>query len=127
MVGRSSDERTRFVEHQGVRILLSDYSGIEDSRELEDEVGKAIVLVQREPPLSVLVLVKLEGVPYTLENVGILKVAVTRNRPFVKARAVVGLPAIAAFSFSALARLSNRPMASFRTQQEALAWLMEHA
>lgn len=121
----ASRERVHFIEHAGVRILLTDYRGIDDSEELRREVEGAAVLLRQEPSGSALVLACLEGVPYTLENVGILKEAVIRNRPFVKARAVVGLPRIAFFSYSALARISDRPMASFRTVDEALEWLVE--
>ena len=118
-------DRIRFVEHDGVRILHADYSGLRTTEELRAVVQHATELISTEPPRSVLVLVNLSGVPYNLDNLGVLRDAVDANRPFVRARAVYGLPSIAQLSFGAMARLSGRRMERFRDAEEAVTWLRE--
>lgn len=116
----------QFMEHCGIRILRADYSGL-SADALRHAVTEASALLLAEPPGSVLVLVNVQGVPYTLENVGILRGAAVRNKPFVKARAVVGLSPLASFSYKALAHASGRPMESFESEAEALAWLVQRS
>ena len=118
-------ERIRFVDHEGVRILHADYSGIRTTEELREAVGRATEMLRSEPPRSALVLVNLSGVAYNLANLEVLRDAVEANRPYVRARAVYGLPSIAQLSFSAMARLSGRRMERFRDEESAVAWLRE--
>jgi hypothetical protein len=117
-------ERVKFVEHQGVRILLSDLSGIRDGMELQRTIRLATELVQAQPMRSLLILVDLTGVEYSLEAFAIVQQAVATNRPYVRARAVVGLPGAAAIPFSVVAKLSGSPMASFEDQEAAKDWLV---
>lgn len=116
-------DRVRFVDHEGVRILHADYSGIRTTEELRAVVERATEMIRVEPPRSVLVLVNLSGVPYNLDNLAVLRDAVEANRPYVRARAVYGLPSIAQLSFGAMARLSGRRMERFRDAESAVTWL----
>ena len=117
-------DRVKFVEHRGARILLSDLSGIRDTAELQRAIRIGTELVQAEPPLSVLVLVDVTAVEYTLEAFAILQQSVAVNRPYVRARAVVGLPRAAAVPYGIVAKLSARPMASFDDRETAMDWLV---
>lgn len=116
--------RIRFIEHQGVRILVSDLSGL-DGAALREELERASEFIQREPFDSLLVLVSVRGIPYSLENVALLRNAVMRNRPYVRARAVIGLPEIARFSFRTIAHASRRKMEAFESTEAALGWLSD--
>ena len=118
-------ERVRFDEIRGVRVLVIDLSGIQESTMLRREVDRGTRLLADEPPDSVLTLVLLEGVPYSLENVQILKEAAIQNRHFVRARAAVGIPEIARFSIRAIAQASGRRLESFLTIDEAVDWLAQ--
>lgn len=120
-------ERIRFFEYRGVRVLAANFSGITDSQELRIAVDQATALIHAEEPESVLSLVDLSGVPYSMENVAILRRAVVQNKPFVRARAVVGLPPVAHLSYGALAHLSGRPVRSFDDVGSGLEWLSEFA
>lgn len=117
-------ERVRFVEHRGVRILLADFSGLQGPEALHRELERARKLVQQQPPESLLILVNLEGVPYTLESVGLLRKFALLNRPYVKARAVIGLAEVARLSFRAVAYVSGRKMEAFDDEEVARSWLI---
>jgi hypothetical protein len=90
-------------------------------------VHAATGVIQTYPLNSLLLLVNLGGVPYTLENVAVLRRATVANAPYVKARAVIGLPAIADLSFQAVARISGTRMRSFPDRESALDWLVAQA
>ena len=117
--------RVQWIEHRGVPILSSDFSGIEDPEELRALTVHGHEALRHWEPESVLVLVRLSGVPYTLENLEILRDSVVRNRHYVRARAVVGIPPIASLSISAFARLTARPLQAFDSAAEAKDWLVE--
>lgn len=117
-------DRVKFIEHRGARILLSDLSGIRDTLELQRAIRIGSELVQAEPPRSVLVLVDVTAVEYNLEAFAVLQQSVAQNRPYVRARAVVGLPAIASVPYGIVAKLSGSPMASFADREAAKEWLV---
>ena len=116
-------ERVQFIEHRGARILSVDYSWIATSDELRQAVGEANGVIRAQPLQSVLVLANVEGVPYNMENVSILREAVAANRPYVRARAVHGLSPIAHLSFRALAQIGGPRMESFPDAETARDWL----
>ena len=117
-------ERIRYFEHQGVRLLLADLSGLEETEALRRELQRAHEIVRREPPESLRVLVNLTGIPYTLGSVAVLREYALRNRPYVRARAVVGLPEVARLSFRAVAHVSGRKMETFDDVATASDWLV---
>jgi hypothetical protein len=120
-------ERVTFVTHQDTRILRVDYSGLGELEELLRVADRARRLLEKEPPNSVLVLVDLSGTRYSLRlvrNLGDLAVA---NASFVKARALVGLPALVRPVVREVARASGRPTEMFDESEPALEWLVERA
>ena len=117
--------RVRFVEHRGVRILQVDLTGIQDSDELRREAEAVYDVARLYPPDSLLTLTNVSGVPYSLENVHILRQAAMRNKRYVRARAVVGIPPIATLSLQPFARISGRALQAFATVEEAREWLAE--
>ena len=124
--GRAMD-RIRIIEYRGARIVHVSFAGMESTEELRAAVREAGEVLRGQPPRSALVLIDLEGVPFTLQNIALAGRALEENRPYVRARAICGLPAIAQLSFSALARLSRRPMEPFRDTATAMDWLVEMA
>jgi hypothetical protein len=120
-------ERISFVTHRGARILRVDYSGIGEVQELLQIANRASRLVEKEPPESVLVLVDLSGARYSLRlvrNLGDLAVA---NAPHVRARALIGLPALVRPVVREVARASGRPTEMFDECEPAMDWLVERA
>lgn len=117
-------DRAKFIEHRGTRILLSDLSGIRTTEELQRAVRLGSELVQSQPPHSLLILVDVTGVEYNIESFAVVQQSVAANRPYIRARAVVGLPQVAAVPFSLVARLAGSPMASFDDLEAAKDWLV---
>ena len=117
-------DRVRFIVYRGTPILLSDLSGIRETPDLQRAVRLGGELLRAQPPRSVLVLVDVTGVEYSVESFAIVQQSVAENRPFVRARAVVGLPRVAAVPFQIVARLSDSPMAKFETREAAQEWLV---
>jgi hypothetical protein len=120
-------ERFRFIEFRGTRMLLSDLSGITESEELRRVLEEGVALVRQEPPRSLLVLVRVHGIPYSLENVLIVRRAVRENVPFVKARAIVGMAQVAMLSLGVAAHLFGQTMYAFDDEEKAKLWLLQHA
>jgi hypothetical protein len=87
-------------------------------------VRVASALVQTQAPRSLLVMVNLTGVPHSMATAAILQQGVAESRPYVRARAVVGLTPLAALSFEIAARLFGSPMARFPDAAAAQEWLL---
>lgn len=119
-------DRVKFIEHRGTQILLSDLSGIRSTVELQRAVRLATEFVQSQPPRSLLILVDVTGVEYNIESFAIVQQSVAKNRPFVRARAIIGLPQIAYIPFELVAKLADSPMARFDDPEAAKDWLVSH-
>ena len=120
-------ERVCFFEHQGTRIMQVDYSGVADPDELHGIVRAATALLRTQEPHSVVVLVDITGVPHSLVTTAILHQGVAESRPYVRARAVIGLSPFAKLSFEIAAKIFRNPMASFSEPVAAKEWLLAHA
>ena len=116
-------QRVHFEDHRGTSILHVEYAGLSDADELWGVVREATALVRTHPPASLLVLADLTGVPHSLAIAAIMQQGVAESRPFVRARAVVGLPPEAADSFDVAARLFGSAMARFDDRAAAKDWL----
>ncbi len=117
-------ERVRFIEHGGTRILLSDLSGIQTTGELQRAIRLGNEFVRSQPHGSLLVLVDVTDVEYNIESFAVVQQSVVENRPFVRARAIVGLPRAALIPFEIVRKLSNGPMARFDDREAAMEWLV---
>ena len=120
-------ERVSFVTHRGARVLQVDYSGLEEVPELLRLAERASRLIEKEPQGSVLTLVNLTGTPYSLRLVRSLGDLAVANAPYVRARALVGLPSFVAPVVREVARFSGRPIEMFDECEPALDWLVERA
>jgi hypothetical protein len=119
-------DRVRFIEYQERKILFSDLSGIASIRELQGAVRLGAEFAQTQPLRSLLILVDVTGVEYSLEAFAVVQQSVATIRPYVRARAVVGLPRAAEIPFSFVARIAGSPMARFSDLESAKRWLVEH-
>jgi hypothetical protein len=121
--GPTITDRLYITEHKGKKIVVSDLSAIRSTLDLQQAVRIGSELVQSQPPKSVRILVNMTGVEYSLDFFAVVQQSVAVNRPFVKARAVIGLPAQALAPFAIVAKLSDSPMARFETVEEGMDWL----
>ena len=120
-------ERVSFVTHRETRVLVVDYSGLHDVPELLRVADRACRVMEKEEHNSVVVLVDLSQTRYSLRLVRSLGELAVTNAPFVRARAVVGLPGFVAPVVREVARFSGRPIEMFEECEPAMDWLVERA
>jgi len=115
--------RVQFIEVEGGRVLEIVYAGLRTQAELERVAKEASATMRGEPPGSVLALVDLTGVRYTLRAARVLSEHAAANTPAIRARALVGLIPVARAALGEVARLTDRPIRAFDSREEALRWL----
>ena len=120
-------DRTRFIEHRGVRILLLDYSGLRDPQETLREIAKSRQLVARQPANSLLTLTHVKDARYNSEILQAMKELATHNKPYVKAAAVVGMSGIHRAVYQTVLLFTRRNIRAFDGLEEASDWLATQA
>ena len=117
-------DRTRFIEHQGKRILLLDYSGLRSADEALREIERSKKLVALQPPASLLVLTDVSGAHYDRRVVQGMKELASHNAPYVRASAVVGVSGLQKVVYSAVILFSKRKIQLADTRDQAMEWLV---
>jgi hypothetical protein len=120
-------ERTRFIEHQGHRILLLDYAGIRDPDEALRSIARSRELVARQPPGSLLVMTVVRDARYNAAVLQGMKELAAHNAPYVRASAVVGMSGLHRIAYQAVILFSKRNIKVFDHEAEALDWLVSQA
>jgi hypothetical protein len=118
------EERIRFIEHEGKRILHLDFShtAAEQMISLLDQVRATVA--QNEPK-SVLVLADYEGAEIDHTVAMKIKEVLTLDRPFVKKAAWIGAEHIPHALMENFHFFSQRETVTFKTRREALDWLVK--
>jgi hypothetical protein len=119
-------ERIRFIDHQGKRILLVDLSNC-PVKQLENVIRIVPDYVTVEPLGSVLVLTDFTGAQFDRDAVRAIKETAVFDKPFVKKSALVGIEALPASFYEELKSFSRRDMTIFGTRDAALAWLADES
>lgn len=117
-------DRTRFIEHQGRRILLFDYSGLRSADEALREIERSKKVVALQPRGSLLVMTDVTGAHYDSRVVQGMKDLAAHNAPFVKASAVVGVSGLQKVVYSAVILFSKRKFQLADTREQAMEWLV---
>jgi hypothetical protein len=120
-----SMNRVEFVSHRGMRILQIDYGGLAAGDELQQVIDQASSAMAGEPPGSVLGLINLSGLRYSLRAMRMLSEKGAENAPYIRARAVIGLPPVAMPVLEEVGPFTSRPIRAFESREEALDWLVE--
>jgi len=112
-----------FVEHNGKRLLLLDYSGLTPP-EIIAYMQEAKRVIAAEPHQSVRLLSLVTRIQVTNDVVTALEEFATHNAPFVLASAIVGATsfqkAAIALSITSMGRLN---VETFDDEEEAKDWL----
>jgi hypothetical protein len=111
-----------FTEHDGRRILAVDLRGAQPA-EWRRLLEEASALAASEPPRSVLMLVDVTGAVADPSAGEAVYRAVSRDRPYVRAQAVVGVSERQRLVFNVAAAELGDEIAQFPSRDEALAWL----
>lgn len=118
-------ERTRLIMHNGVQIVLLDYSGLRDIEEGLREIAKTKAFVAGLPKNgSHLTLTDATDTAYDKRVLEAMKDLTAHNKPYVKAAAVVSHSPIHRAAVAMVALFSRRNLTTFDTRAEALAWLV---
>ncbi len=120
-------QRLRYIEHEGCRILLEDFSGILDEQEYISLIREAQTMVHLEPPGSARILIDVTESRFTPAVSHVSREVSDSNTPYVKATALVGVRGLMPIIIRALSASAGRELVSFPTREEALAWLASDA
>jgi hypothetical protein len=117
-------ERIISITHRGKEILLVDLSNCSAS-EVEKIVRALPDHVTARPRGSVLILADFTGATLDAEARRAMKESAVFNKPHVKKSAWVGAESLAEDFHAEIRAFSRREFTSFKTQAEAMAWLVE--
>jgi hypothetical protein len=120
--------RIGFIEEQGCRILLLDFSGLQDSAETLAHIAEARRFVAEQPKRKeILTLVDLSRLRYDNEVLKAFQDLTRHDEPWERAVAVCGLRGIGLVAFRAHNLLTGRRLHGFSRRDEAVSWLVQQA
>jgi hypothetical protein len=119
----SAAERTRWIEHKGVRILVYDFSGLEDVDEGLRVIAASRGRAGEQAPHSVRTLVDVKGSRFDARITRALQDLARENKPYVLASAVVGVSGLQRVILAAVSRVTRRKFATFDAVDAAKDWL----
>src|SRR6266446_9227347 len=117
------EERIRYIDHQGKKVLLVDFSNC-SANEVEEIARAAPDYITVQPRGSVLVLTDFTGAAFDRDALRAMKEAAVFDKPFVKKSALIGTEDLPASFYDELRTFSRRELVIFKTREEALAWLV---
>ncbi len=115
--------RIRFINHGGKKILLVDFSNC-PANEVE-EIARAVPdYVTVNPHGSVLVLTDFTGAAFDRDALRAMKETAVFDKPYVKKSALIGTESLPRDFYEDMTRFSRRELPIFKTREEALDWLV---
>jgi hypothetical protein len=115
-------DRLRFITHQNKQILLIDISSC-PAAEVEKIFRAVPELVTTRPRGSVLILTDFNGASFDQEAMRVMKETAVFDKPYVKKSAWAGAEKFPHVFSENLSSFSRREFPTFKTREEALAWL----
>jgi hypothetical protein len=117
-------DRIRFIPHKGKQILVVDLSHCR-AAEVEEVLRKVPDVVTVQPLRSVLILTDFTGASLNAEALRVMKEAAVFDKPYVKKTAWIGAEDITREYTKTLSSYSLRDFPTFKSRDEALAWLVQ--
>jgi len=116
-------ERIHFIDHQGKKILVVDFSNCPAPK--VEEIARAVPDYATAQPLnSVLVLTDFTGAAFSQDGLRALKETAVFDKPFIKKSALLGTQSFPRDFYEEITSFSRRDLRVFTTREEALAWLV---
>jgi hypothetical protein len=113
------------LEYKGKTILLFDFSHCNCKEDYLPIIETSTLWFQDKPAGSVLTLTDVTNAHFNAEIVNLLKELTSRNKPYVKAGAVVGITRpLMKLAYNAVMAFSKRTLPIFDTQEQAKEWLI---
>lgn len=117
--------KSRWRQHNGIAFLHLDYANFKhDLRGLAAEVNEADAVITRQAKGSVLVLIDLTDTVASAAVVEMFKTSSASTTPYIIRHAIIGISGLRAFLADRVARLVNKPMRVFKSEDAALDWLV---
>ncbi|MGA9528457.1 MAG: hypothetical protein WBS24_10095 [Terriglobales bacterium] len=117
------DDRIHFIEHNGKRILLLDFSHA-TAAQMQLLLEHVRVTVAKQGRESLLILADFAGAEVDHTVAMKIKEVLTLDRPFVKKSAWVGAEHIPHAFMENFHSFSQREIVTYKTRDEALEWLV---
>jgi hypothetical protein len=121
-----ASQRVSFIEHNGSRILVVDFSRAELDL-VKAVAAECLHVMAKQTANSVLSLCEVEGIPFSTEALSVGKELTDLVQPYALRTAVSGVSGFRSFLLQAIADASRRPIRLFKERSEALAWLITDA
>ena len=118
------EDRIRFIEHEGKRILLIDVSHC-SAAELAKIAQIVPSYVETKPLGSVLLLADFTGAEFDRIAIDRLKESAVFDRPHLKQSAWVGTERLPKVFYEHIKSFSRLELPTFKTREEAMQWLVE--
>ncbi len=120
-------ERVQFLQHRGQKVLLLDYSNLDDAAEMLTMIECRRAIVAAQPADTVLTLTEVTGAKFPRVVLTKIKEATVFDRPHVRRAALVGVDDSMTAALDAVKAFSARQWKIFPTRDEALDWLVSEA
>lgn len=117
------EDRLRFIKHQDKDILFVDLSDA-SKQDLLILLPRIKAVVTEQPRDSVLILADLSGAKIDKDVATRVKEVLVFDRPYVKKAAWVGVDELPNVFYENFKTFSRRDLPTFKTQSEALEWLV---
>jgi hypothetical protein len=119
-------ERIQTLIHRGKSIIYLDFSNLEKS-EVSKLAEEAADFVGSHPENSCLTLTNITGLRFDSEIVQVFKNLTYRDKPYVKAGAILGMSGFQKVVYIGVMAFSKRNIPLFEDKEEALDWLASQA
>ena len=118
----------RFIEEQGCRMLLLDFSNLRETSQTLAAIEEARRFFEQLPMRKeILTLVDVSRMRYDNEVLRAFRDLTRHDEPWERAVAVFGLRGIGLIAFRANNLVSGGRLHGFTSREEAVAFLLEHA
>ena len=116
-------QRVRFEERGGVRLLVVDYSEMQRPDEILAFMAHVQGIIEAQPLRSIRYVANVTNLHFNFAVVQAFKAYGARCRPYFVASAVVGLGGLQLAIHRTMTRLMGQDIRAFASESEALDWL----
>lgn len=117
-----------FIEERGCRVLLMDFSGLEDTKATLAQIEEARRFVAQQPKRKeILTLVDVTRMRFDNDVLKGFQDLTRHDEPWERAVAVFGLRGVGLVAFRANNLVTGGRLHGFRGRDEAVEWLVKQA
>src|SRR5690554_5497832 len=110
------EDRIKWIEHKGKRILSLDYSNLpsEDLTPMQNEVAR---VVTKEPPNSVVYLTDVSNFKFSMKTLNQFNQLANVTKPHDKIVAILGATGLIKVMYDGYAKLFGKPIRAFNSRE----------